>query len=304
MAPNPESNNFIASPELGFVIGAFLGDGSFVQDSDYHHFVKMAVRDFDLAEAFNKCLSVILSRQINKIIKTRNDGNVYYEVKYSSQPLGLFLEQPLHKLTPFIENFPVDFLRGLFSADGGSCVTIAHQKLRPIIFLSNTNLPLLQESARLLESRIRIQSAISIDKPRGTLFKGVDRSFVLRKTAFLLRIGRFDDVCSFVKEIGFTIQRKQHRIEHAIQLIKTFGRLKAADEWKSRYFKERNLWQKRDTGMILSEAASPSLVRGGGPDHPLVGTAWSKMLSGHRLHRSRAPVIVGSNPTRPTIRFG
>jgi len=32
-----------------------------------------------------------------------------------------------------------------------------------------------------------------------------------------------------------------------------------------------------------------------------VGTAWSKMPSGHRKYRSRAPVIVGSNPTRPTI---
>jgi len=282
MVLSPESNRFAASPELGFVIGAFLGDGSFVQDSDYHHFVKMAVRDLDLAEAFNKALSVVLSRQVNKIIKTRNDGKVYYEAKYSSQPLGLFLEQPLHKLTSFIESFPADFLRGLFSADGCGCVTIANQKLRPIILLSNTNLLLLQESARLLESRIRIQSAIGIDKPRGTLVLGVDRSFVLRKTAFLLRIERFDDFCAFVKQIGFTIQRKQHRIEHAIQLIKTLGRLKAADEWKSQYFKERNSWQKRDTGMILSEAASPPFVRGGGPDHPSVGTAWSKMPSGHR----------------------
>ncbi len=277
MVLSPESNRFTASPELGFVIGAFLGDGSFVQDSDYHHFVKMAVRDFDLAEAFNKSLSVVLSRQVNKITRTRNDGNVYYEAKYSSQPLGLFLEQPLHQLAPFIESFPIDFLRGLFSADGCGCVTITHQKLSPVIFLSNTNLLLLQESAHLLESRFRIRSAINIAKLRGTLFEGMDRSFVLRKTAFLLRIGRFDDVCSFVKKIGFTIQRKQHRIEHAIRLIKTLGRLKAAEEWKSQYFKERNLWQKRETGMILSETAPRRGVRGGGPDHPKVGTAWSKM---------------------------
>jgi len=232
--------------------------GSFVQDSDYHHFVKMAVRDFDLAEAFNKSLSVVLSRQVNKITRTRNDGKVYYEVKYSSQPLGLFLEQPLYKLTPFIASFPMDFLRGLFSADGCGCVTITHQKLSPIIILSNSNLLLLQESAHLLESRNRIQSAIHIDRQSGALFRGVDRRFVLRQTAFSLRIGRFDDVCSFVKEIGFAIQRKQERIEHAIQLIKTLGRSEAAVKWKSQYFKVRNLWQKRASGMILSETVSPS----------------------------------------------
>jgi intein-encoded DNA endonuclease-like protein len=202
---------------------------------------------------------------------------VYYEVKYSSQPLGLFLEQPLHKLKPFIEGFPLDFLRGLFSADGCGCVTIAHQKLSPIIMLSNSNLLLLQESARLLESGTGIRSAIRMDRQSGTILAEGGRRFFLRQNAFSLQIGKFDDVCSFAKKIGFAIKRKQQRIEHAIQLIKTMGRSEAAEEWSCQYFKERNSWRKRATRMILSETVSSALVRGGGPDRASAGIAWSKM---------------------------
>jgi len=43
--------------------------------------------------------------------------------------------------------------------------------------------------------------------------------------------------------------------------------------------------------------------RGGGPDHTKVGTAWSKIsgLQPELAYLARAQVIVGSNPTRPTM---
>jgi len=75
---------FQPSWDLSFVIGSFLGDGSFVEDSDYHHHVKLAVRDRDFAEAFNLAIGHVLSRKTNKLTITHDLGKVYYESKYSS----------------------------------------------------------------------------------------------------------------------------------------------------------------------------------------------------------------------------
>src|SRR5206468_10291050 len=66
--------NFEPSEVLSFVIGSFLGDGSFVEDSDYHHHVTLAVRDRDFAEAFNLAVGHILGRKTNKLIITHDLG--------------------------------------------------------------------------------------------------------------------------------------------------------------------------------------------------------------------------------------
>src|SRR5437016_7962048 len=117
---------FQPSEDLSFVIGSFLGDGSFVEDSDYHHHVKLAVRDRDFAEAFNLAVGHILGRKTTKIIMTHDLGKVYYESKYSSRSLGLFLKLPLEQLQPFMNEFPGAFMSGLFSADG--CASVSHRR--------------------------------------------------------------------------------------------------------------------------------------------------------------------------------
>src|SRR6266581_7744038 len=55
----------------------------------------------------------------------------------------------------------------------------------------------------------------------------------------------------------------------------------------------------RLNGLFVNRVSPPH--RGGGPDHPGWGQLGLRCPSGHRKYRSRAPVIVGSNPTRPTI---
>ena len=67
---------------------------SFVEDSAWHHHVKLAVRDRELADAFNCSVAKILRRRVNVITVTHDVGKVYYESKYSSRPLGLFLKGP------------------------------------------------------------------------------------------------------------------------------------------------------------------------------------------------------------------
>ena len=223
---------FQPSRELSFIIGSFLGDGSFVEDSDYHHHVKLAVRDRDFAEAFNLAVGHILGRKTNKLIITHDLGKVYYESKYSSRSLGLFLSSPLEELRPFADAYPADFLRGIFSADGCAGVYVDHSYLRLQIVLGNSDPELLGLVRFLLESHFQLHSNTYLKKRKGSTWKNGSKTVVLRKDAYTLQIQRDHDVRVFVDKIGFVIARKQHVAEQAILLNRTIGSSRAAVEWR------------------------------------------------------------------------
>jgi intein-encoded DNA endonuclease-like protein len=224
--------NFQPSKDLSFVIGSFLGHGSFVEDSDYHHHVKLAVRDRDFAEAFNLAVGHILGRKTNKLIITHDLGKVYYESKYSSRPLGLFLRSPLEELRPFADAYPADFLRGIFSADGCAGVYTNRGCLTLQIVLGNSNPELLGLVRSLLQSHFQLHSKTYLRKRKGATWKNGSKTVALRKDAYALQIQRVHDVRIFVEKIGFVIARKQHVAEQAILLNRTLGSSRAAVEWR------------------------------------------------------------------------
>ena len=216
-----------------------MGDGSFVEDSDYHHHVKLAVRDRDFAEAFNLAVGHILGRKTNKIIVTHDLGKVYYESKYSSRSLGLFLSSSLGELRPFADAYPAEFLRGIFSADGCAGLYVDHGYLRLQIVLGNSDPELLGLVKSLLQSHFQLHSNTYLRKRRGATWKNGSKTVFLRKDAYALQIQRVHDVRVFVDKIGFVIARKQHVAEQAILLNRTVGSSRAAVEWRKHYSQER-----------------------------------------------------------------
>ncbi len=202
----------------------------------------MIVRDRDFAEEFNQSVAKVLSRRANRIILVKNKGNVYYETKYSSKALGVFLEKPLVNLNRFIGAYPAAFLRGLFSADGCASVSVRNSQLRAEVILSNTDRRLLEHVRGILRRDFRIHSIIYIDKVEGASSLSHGRVIVCRKPAFDLRIQKFADVCVFVDEVGFAIRRKQEAITVAIDLIRRLGRLQAAELWKRTHLKTNGHW--------------------------------------------------------------
>jgi len=225
--------SFHSSQDLSFVIGAFLGDGSFVEDSAYHHHVKLAVRDRELADAFNRSVAKVLGRKVNALIVTRNLGKVYYESKYSSRPLGLFLKGSLGGLRPFTQDYPAAFLRGLYSADGCVSVFVRNFGLAIAIILSNSELELLSLAEELLRTHFDIHSKIYRAKRRGATWRFGSKTVVLRKDSYNLWISRRQDVKTFIDRIGFAIDRKQKGAESASSLIGSIGRSKAGELWKA-----------------------------------------------------------------------
>jgi intein-encoded DNA endonuclease-like protein len=224
---------FKPSWDLSFTAGAFLGDGSFVEDSDYHHHVKLAVRDYDFAKAFNDSVATILGRRPNVVLVTSNKGKTFYESKYSCRPLGLFLERPLKQLLPDVSNYPAGFLRGLFSADGSAGVWVWNKRLEIRVELGNSDLELLTAVGSILHTSFQINSNIYLARRRGASWKNGYKTVILRKDAYQLWIQRLQDVRRFAKVIGFQIQRKQDRLERALRLVDRLGGVKAASRWRS-----------------------------------------------------------------------
>jgi intein-encoded DNA endonuclease-like protein len=230
---------FQPSWELSFIIGSFLGDGSFVEDSDYHHQVKLAVRDRDFAEAFNLAVGHILGRKTNKLTITHDLGKVYYESKYSSRPLGLFLNSNLGDLRCYAEFFPAAFLRGLFSADGCAGVSIDRNCLRLQIVLGNSDLKLLELAESILRVHFDIHSNTYLGRKKGTTWKNGHKLVVLRKDAYTLRIERIRDVKLFVDKVGFVIHRKQQLAEQVLLLTTTLGSSRAGVAWRNHHSRKK-----------------------------------------------------------------
>ena len=195
--------------------------------------VKLAVRDYDFAKAFNDSVAIILGRRPNVILVTSNNGKTYYDSKYSCRPLGLFLGRPLKQLLPDVSNYPAGFLRGLFSADGSAGVWVWNNRLVTRATLGNSDLELLTAVRSILRTPFQINSNIYLARRKGASWKNGHRTVILRKDAYQLWIQRLQEVRRFAQVIGFQIQRKQDRLERALRLVDRLGGVKAASRWRS-----------------------------------------------------------------------
>ena len=133
---------------------------------------------------------IFLVGKQNKIIMTHDLGKVYYESKYSSRSLGLFLRSPLVELRPFADAYPAEFLRGLFSADGCADVCTDNGCLRLQIVLGNSNPELLGLVTSLLQSHFQLHSNTYLRKRKGATWKNGSKTVFLRKDAYALQIQR------------------------------------------------------------------------------------------------------------------
>ncbi len=175
----------------------------------------------------------------NKLTITHDLGKVYYESKYSSRPLGLFLNSNLGDLRCYADFHPAAFLKGLFSADGCAGVSNYRNRLRLQIVLGNSDLKLLELAESILRMHFDIHSNAYLSRKKGTTWKNGHKIVVLRKDAYSLRIERIRDAKLFVDEIGFAIRRKQQLAEQVLLLTTTLGPSRAGFEWRSHHSRKK-----------------------------------------------------------------
>jgi intein-encoded DNA endonuclease-like protein len=211
------------SMELAYVIGAKLGDGYATRRrriiKGYNDVtIGLKVKDRDFAEEFGRCLEKVLGRRPIKL-RYRNDVGKYV-VEIYSQTLYELLKKPidLNKLKKYIEHCErcvATFLRGFVDSEG-------HVNKKGYIYISNTDYGLLEYVKDLLK-RLGIESTGPWPKRlQGKTFydpKTMKR-YTYKKECFHIYIGAGSNI-NFYKNIGFTIRRKQRRLENYVKKRRT-----------------------------------------------------------------------------------
>lgn len=217
---------------MSYIIGANIGDGCTLTED---WIVKLEVTDRDFAETFNDSMAELFDRASpNKILVRHAVGRLpMYIVKYSSKQLAKLLRLPLKELLGIAFAFPHEFLRAFFDAEGHVDVGIT-KRFALRVGVENSDKVLLSKGRRLL-SELKIASRIDRKRRAGTMKVIRGEAFVMRRDSFSVVIDKVADVRKFAKEIGFSIRRKNQKLEDALSIIDTFDARRRPDMWKRMY---------------------------------------------------------------------
>jgi intein-encoded DNA endonuclease-like protein len=207
------------SEELAYVIGVVLGDGRVRRRSrvikGYNDVrIGLEVKDKEFVEEFARCLATVLGRNPIKPRYMKSSGQ--YVVEARSETLYELLRKPvdLERLKRYIEHCErcvAAFIRGF--ADSEGCANKRGQ-----IRIYNTDLRLLIYIRELLK-RLGVESTgPKLHTRRGTIIRDrrTGKQYTRNKDEYYIYI-RASSNEDFYKHVGFTIRRKQIRLENHIK---------------------------------------------------------------------------------------
>jgi intein-encoded DNA endonuclease-like protein len=207
------------SEELAYVIGAKVGDGyvgkkSRVRKGYNDVMIGLKAKDREFVEEFGRCLAKVLNRREIRPRYRRSLGRYVVEVR--SQTLYELLRKPvdLERLKKYIEHCErcvAAFLRGFADSEGcvdkNGYITIYNTDLRPLTYVKE------------LLRRLGIESTgPRIHVRRGTIFYDprMGKKYSCNKDVYVIYIRASSNI-NFYRYIGFTITRKQMRLESYVK---------------------------------------------------------------------------------------
>jgi intein-encoded DNA endonuclease-like protein len=198
------------SEDLANVIGVVLGDG-YTYEGNGNCVIRLRAKDKEFVEDFGRRLANVLGR---KPIRPRKDAGKYI-AEAKSKTLHELLRKPvdLKRIRKYVEHCPkcaAAFLRGLFDSEG-------HLNVDGYIYLYNTNYELLVYAQKLLKTRFGIESTgpwPSTKKGTTKYIRG--KRYESNEDCYYIYI-RAESLPKFYRYIGFTIRRKQKRLEEYLR---------------------------------------------------------------------------------------
>lgn len=231
---------------LGYIIGTIPTDAYFdkiVKRNTYRY--SISVKDKDFVECVANCFKENCGFK-PKLYPQRNLLRIQTSKKQIKQFLKFLEKEGVNqwifnkKVFKSNRNFHRSILRAVSDAEG--CITNANSKGKVIsrrVTITNSSLTLLKQIRLLLES-FEIRSCIYHHRgPRITEIHGEIYKF--KKHVFVLVITGYQDLQKFKDTIGFSIKRKQHKLENVIASYKKIERRYTPNEYKlvlklSKYF--------------------------------------------------------------------
>lgn len=213
-------SNLVASPQLAYVIGVVLGDGSAYKypiiiggrTNSFHYRVALGCMDKDFTDAFSEALTPILGR---KPSISGPDSRGRFVVAVERKDLyEYFVNRGFEGFQEIIEQFPPDFIRGF--ADSETHVHFGSSVRDACIGFTNTNPKLLEYIKDILIRKFGIHSVLRLSIRRNH----VNPKW---KDCYSLIIKRQKSIIAFARCIGFTIRRKQETLNNLAKTIE--GRL-------------------------------------------------------------------------------
>jgi intein-encoded DNA endonuclease-like protein len=207
------------SEELAYVIGVAIGDGYAYRRrrtvKGYSDIVVgLKARDREFVEEFGRCLAKVLGRRPIRPRYMRSSGR--YVVEVESKTLYELLRKPvdLGRPKPYVEHCErcvAAFLRGFADSEGSV-------DKNGNITIYNTDLRLLTYVRELLR-RLNIESTGPMLKARrGTIFYDprTGKKYTRNKDEYYIYIRASSNIY-FYRNVGFTITRKQARLENYVK---------------------------------------------------------------------------------------
>ncbi len=205
--PLGSSNRFVAepSPELAYVIGVKLGDGS-INRKGYNRRIRLQSIDLDFVLEFDRCLSKVLGTRRHKPWFDRKRKEIHVEAR--SVLLFNFLQQSLEDFNTWIEHCPKCvsmFLRGFLDSEGSV-------SKEGSVTAYNSDTSLLGYVQQLLLSYFNIETTGPRLQTRAvTKIRSRGHVYLRRNNIYLIYV-RAKSLDTFRKAVGFAIERKRVRL--------------------------------------------------------------------------------------------
>lgn len=234
----------IPSPELGYILGAWLGD----RKSKVH--LSLVAKDLDFIEKFENCLSKVLGI----MPKVRKVGNLYYVQRRDRKFTEWIVNMNLDDLVEFIKKGGAPtickFVQGFFDAEG----TVVGYYTQ--VTQSNKNI---LEKIKELFNTLNIKSSIWQARKINYIY-------------YVLRVSNTLSIIKFYNQIGFSIKRKNDKLKNIIETIvmkrlnttlQYFEFIKLRDSGKSLYEISRILPVSTQTVYNWAHNDFPRLIKNG-----------------------------------------
>jgi len=206
--PLGSANRFVAepTPELAYVIGVKFGDGS-INRKGYNRRIRLQSIDREFVCEFDRCISVVLQSKKHALWADRKRREIHVEAR--SVLLYNFLRQSLDDLRVWIEHCDkcvAAFLRGFFDSEG------AISKSRNLTAYNN-DAGRLRYVMKLLRKYFGVDTTgPRLGKLKGSRIERRGKAYLRNSDNYSIYV-RKDSVKKFARFVGFSIMRKQRRLE-------------------------------------------------------------------------------------------